>query len=308
MQELKSNLSDSSERNSYSDDQIFSKINSSPFSYNSKSYHIVGAQIKYNSNINTKLMEQVTKEDYVINLTLRIINASGFNLYNIDTETGGSNFYNHKQGMDMHLDIYTYLRNLESMNGEQIKKYKETTLKVLKKEYKDENFKLNNLYEDKSLNFFLINLMLNSEIFLIRNYLNLKIDNKFIIQNDMIFHSAYTIFYKLFVADGISSNLNTLLNTLNNEGKFKDNSENITNSMRITLFDFFKNKKVLKHLETVLAIMRIVLARIINPQYKPFETQLELIKENFESGGVLIMEVKKMISIVKVMKCYEKID
>ena len=148
-------------------DQIFAKINSSKNIYNSKNYHIVGAQIKYNSNLYGKLMEQIDKEDYIINLNLRIFNFQGFNFYIIDTETGGSNFFNNKNGIEMHLDISSYLNKINSMDEMESRSYKQKTIMALKTSYSNES-----KIDEKSIeiDFFLINLMLNNEIFLIRNF------------------------------------------------------------------------------------------------------------------------------------------
>jgi len=286
-------------------DQIFAKINSSKNIYNSKNYHIVGAQIKYNSNLYGKLMEQIDKEDYIINLNLRIFNFQGFNFYIIDTETGGSNFFNNKNGIEMHLDISSYLNKINSMDEMESRSYKQKTIMALKTSYSNES-----KIDEKSIeiDFFLINLMLNNEIFLIRNYLNLKRENNtYIVANDMIFKTGYEVFYEVFLSKTILKTLQKLKEIIGDQGKFKDNAEDMNNAKKIRLFNFFKDGKVLKNLETSLAIMRIVLSRIIHPYSTPYSAENELIREDSEAAQVKIMEIKKMITIVKIMRCYDKI-
>jgi len=128
---------------------------------------------------------------------------------------------------------------------------------------------------------YLLILIHNNNLIILKNLLSRKFNDQYIIPNDIIFQAANDIYYT-YLKEQIFQNLNK--NSINP--------------------DFFYQDNLLKILKTIMELFKICRKRNLTSYHTPFPTEKDIVNDNSSFINKLLEEIEKVILIIKIIRSY----
>ena len=133
---------------------------------------------------------------------------------------------------------------------------------------------------NKDVDFFLLSLIFNNKIFMLRNYLFLKKNNnEYLVSNEKILKTVEPLIITL--------------------------KSVITDKIEVNINDPFLNDINLKSsLEILTYVFKVIKSHLMDPIRKPFESEETMQKEELQSANTGIENVEKLLLTVKIIRSY----